>query len=299
MIRRVAFILSLAALSGCTEEPAGEPVVRTALSSGGSETGAQSADGDTAQPAPGGSPEDGSADGSLTAATASLCRKVTFEETPLTHCVADPARHTLSTVLSPDGGQPFGSLSAYAKTVEADTIALAVNAGAFGDDLRPLGYYVESGERRALLNQADGSGNFFLKPNGVLFGSESKWQILTTQDFLAKVRDRPRFGTQSGPMLVIKGVLHPQFQEDGPSRAIRHGVGLGADGTAHFVISDAPLSFGKFARFFKNRLGTPNAIALGGPVTALWDPASGRLDDKRVGPLLVVKKRLEQASAAP
>jgi uncharacterized protein YigE (DUF2233 family) len=39
-----------------------------------------------------------------------------------------------------------------------------------------------------------------------------------------------RFATQSGPMLVIDGALHPRFREDSTSLNIRNGVGVSADG---------------------------------------------------------------------
>ena len=32
----------------------------------------------------------------------------------------------------------------------------------------------------------------------------------------------PRFATQSGPMLLIAGALHPAIQDDGPSRLVRN-----------------------------------------------------------------------------
>ena len=52
-------------------------------------------------------------------------------------------------------------------------------------------------------------------------------------------------GTQSGPMLLIDGKLHPEITDDGPSRTRRNGVGVDRQGRAHFVISEGPVSFGK------------------------------------------------------
>ena len=76
------------------------------------------------------------------------------------------------------------------------------------------------------------------------------------------------------------------------SRAIRNGVGVDAEGKAHFVIAGSPLSFGQLARFFRDELKVANALYLdGGPASNLWDPASGRLDEGRVGPILVVTKK--------
>ncbi|MEL7197195.1 MAG: phosphodiester glycosidase family protein [Pseudomonadota bacterium] len=287
LITSAAFL----ALTACENQPEGEPVMRTAL--------------DGTEPTP--KPEDSSenAEEEIVEAPSnpepnatetptiavSACAKVSFDNAQFTHCVADPAKHRIKTVRGPGGGRAYGSLSAYAATADKTKVAFAMNAGAYGDDLRALGYYVEDGERLKLLNREEGSANFFLKPNGVFYGTAGQWRLRTTDSFLRNVSDRPNFGTQSGPMLVIDGKLHPEIQNDGPSRAVRNGVGLGADGKAHFAISEGPVSFGKIARFFKDKLGTKTALLLDSNVSALWDPATGRLDNKRAGPIVVVTKK--------
>lgn len=248
---------------------------------------------ETSAPAPAATPE---AQASPALADApSACRQVVFEDVPLTHCIADPGQHRIALANAPTGAAPYGSLPAFAAAADASTIAFAMNGGAYGDDLKALGYYVEGGERLKEFNRGDApegnTSNFFMKPNGVFFGSGGKWRVLSTDAFYASVSDRPEFGTQSGPMLVIEGKLHPAIQDNGPSRAIRNGVGVDAKGMAHFVISDAPISFGQLARYFRDELKTPNALYLDGQVSALWDPARGRLDKARNGPIVVVTKR--------
>ena len=54
--------------------------------------------------------------------------------------------------------------------------------------------------------------------------------------------------------------------------------GIAPDGRARFVISDGPVSLGKFARFFRDALKCRNALFFDGAVSALWDPASYRRD---------------------
>ena len=44
-----------------------------------------------------------------------------------------------------------------------------MNAGMFGEDLKPIGLYVEDGVQAKRLNRRDGYGNFHLKPNGVFY----------------------------------------------------------------------------------------------------------------------------------
>jgi uncharacterized protein YigE (DUF2233 family) len=275
MTRTPATLFAILALAACSEQPAGEPVVRAKL--------------DGSAPDAVASPE---AVPSVAAAD-STCRKVVFEDVPLTDCIADPAKHRIQMANAPAGGQPFGSLSAFAETADAATIAFAMNGGMYGDDLKAIGYYVENGERLSELDRgdSDGDGNFYMKPNGVFFGTGGTWRVLASDAFFATVGDRPAFGTQSGPMLVVDGKLHPDIQDNGPSRAIRNGVGVDASGKAHFVIADAPVSFGQLARYFRDELKVPNALYLDGQVSSLWDPASGRLDKSRVGPIIVVTKR--------
>lgn len=220
----------------------------------------------------------------------SPCTSAEFEGVPLTHCIADPAQHRIRTARAPVSGDQFGTIAGWAQGRDTSAIAFVMNGGAYGDDLRALGYFVENAERLGELNREEGSGNFFLRPNGVFFGTDGSWRILESETFVRTVGTRPQFGLQSGPMLLDGGELHPEIAENGASRAIRNGVGVDAEGRAHFVISDAPLSFGQLARFFRDELGVADALFLDANVSSLWDPATGRMDNRRVGPLLVVER---------
>jgi uncharacterized protein YigE (DUF2233 family) len=216
-----------------------------------------------------------------------------FEDMPLTICTADPGKHRITTALAPEDGAPWRSLAKLAaeRAEDAPQVAFAMNGGMYNDQGKPIGYYVEAGDRLQQLNRNDGPGNFHMKPNGVFLGSDGSWQVMTTREFYDTVSQRPEFGTQSGPMLVVNGELHPDIAADGDSRAIRNGVGVDTAGRAIFVISDVPISFGKIARYFRDVAKTPNALYLDGNVSALWDPESGRLDElHQLGPLIVVEK---------
>lgn len=278
-MRRAAILAGALMLmaAGCSEAPAGKPLVRANL------------DGST--PSAPVEPEPNAA--------TSACRELIFEGVSLTHCVADPAQHRINMANAPADGQPFGSLAAYAASVDPATIAFAVNGGMYGDDLKPVGYYVENGKRLSELDRGDGEGNFYMKPNGVFFGTGGRWQVMGSNTFFNTVGDRPEFGTQSGPMLLIEGKLHPEIQDNGPSRAIRNGIGVDAKGRAHVLISNAPVSFGQLARVFRDELKVANALYLDGQVSSLWDPASGRQDKSRVGPIIVVTRRETAAAAKP
>jgi uncharacterized protein YigE (DUF2233 family) len=263
----------LATLAACNQQAEGEPVTRIDLDN--------PARAITPAPTP-------------TPTVASACKTVTFDEAQFTDCIADPALHRITTML---GNPPYRGFKAFAAARDADapTIAFAMNAGMFDEAGKPIGYYVKDRERGHELNRNDGAGNFHMKPNGVFFGTGGKWRVMTADDFYAKIGDRPDFGTQSGPMLLVDGKLHPEITEDGPSRTIRNGVGVDGAGRAHFVISDGPVSFGKLARYFRDVLKTSNALYLDGAVSALWDPATGRMDARApIGPMIVVEEKNDE-----
>ncbi len=224
---------------------------------------------------------------------ASPCEPVIFEDTPFTHCTADPARHAVGMDLAPEGSDPpYRSLTAFADTAPASVI-FAMNGGMYDAEGQPIGYYVEDGRRLAVLNQNEGPGNFHLLPNGVFFGeANGPWRVLDTESFAEDIEDRPQFATQSGPMLVIGGELHPGIDPDGTSHKLRNAVGVDASGRAHFLISEAPVSFGKLARYYRDVLNVDNALFLDGSVSQIWDPANDRLDTgPQIGPLIVVRNR--------
>ena len=274
MMRTPIFLAAVMSLAACQPPQEGEPVARVQVS------GAPAA-----SPTPSPTP-------SIASQVESSCRSVIFENTPLTDCIAIPERHRIATALAgPDGN--YGSLAAFARSRDARTIAFAVNAGMFDEEGDPVGYFVEGGDRSQELNTADGEGNFHMKPNGVFYGTGDSWEIRTAEDFRANVTERPQFGTQSGPMLVVNGKLHPEIRDDGPSRTIRNGVGIDEQGRAHFVISAAPISFGKLARFYRDELGVKNALYLDGSVSQLWNPATERIDGGApIGPILVVERKV-------
>lgn len=227
----------------------------------------------------------------------SICEPIVFEESPFTHCIAEPGEHFIAMDLSADDAdQPYRSLDAFSEAMGAseNSIALAVNGGMFDPEGQPIGYYVEEGLRFTVLNQNEGPGNFHLLPNGVFFGetAEGPWRVWETERFADSIGERPYFATQSGPMLVISGELHPAFDPDGTSRKIRNAGGVDAAGRAHFIISEAPVSFGKLARLYRDVLNVNNALFLDGSVSQMWDPASERLDKGApIGPIILVTDR--------
>jgi uncharacterized protein YigE (DUF2233 family) len=134
----------------------------------------------------------------------------------------------------------------------------------YHEDLTQVGLLVENGHAVAPLNLADGQGNFFLKPNGVfLIRKDGKAAVMETSAYAAAKPD-VAFATQSGPMLVIDGRLHPRVEANGTSRHIRNGVGVRDENTIALAISHSQVSLGSFARLFRDALHCPNALFFDG-----------------------------------
>jgi uncharacterized protein YigE (DUF2233 family) len=224
-------------------------------------------------------------------ATVSACKPITFEGTAFLDCKADPTRDRIRLVLNDGSGRGLRSLDRLKSVMgpAVHRVRFAMNAGMFDDAGGPIGLLVVDGKQLHAINRHAGSGNFHLLPNGVFAVADGKARIVATPDF-AQASDIG-FATQSGPMLVIGGKLHPALAADGASKYIRNAVGIDAQGVAHFVISDQPVSFGKLARLYRDKLHCADALYLDGYVSSLWDPARGRLDHgKALGPLVVVER---------
>jgi uncharacterized protein YigE (DUF2233 family) len=193
---------------------------------------------------------------------------------------------------------PVRSFAELARKVDPAKVAFAMNAGMFDENGRPIGFAVAGGHEAHKINLRDGPGNFHMKPNGVFEVSVSgKASVVESGPPPSDVIQMIRFATQSGPLLVHHGKLHPKIERDGQSRLIRNGVGVTSAGRPLFVISEDPVSFGKLARFFRDRLHTPDALYFDGSVSSLWDPPDGRQDShSQLGPIIVAFK---PAASAP
>lgn len=214
------------------------------------------------------------------------CKTVESEGQPYTVCTVDLTRERVRLFwLGPDG-LPYASLSNLAGR-QGPRLSFAMNAGMYDKGQAPVGLYVEEGREMKGVSTANGPGNFHLKPNGVFYVKGDRAGVLDTARYL-RAKPAPDFATQSGPMLVIEGKIHPKISEDGPSQKIRNGVGVRDGGrTAVFAISEQPVTFGAFARLFKDGLGCRNALFLDGSVSSLYAPGLGRSDLSRpLGPLV-------------
>jgi len=189
-------------------------------------------------------------------------------------------------------GNPVAQFERLEAFVEEDgkELVFAMNAGMYHTDRSPVGLYIEDGKLTAPIVTRAGPGNFGMLPNGVFaIMNDGGVQILETSEY-AEAGGEVRSATQSGPMLVIAGSLHPKFNPDGTSRRRRNGVGISADGqTISFAISDGFVTFHEFATLFRDVLETPNALYLDGTVSRMFAPSIDRNESGLdMGPIVSV-----------
>ncbi|MGI3169510.1 phosphodiester glycosidase family protein [Pseudooceanicola sp. C21-150M6] len=224
-------------------------------------------------------------------ASAVECRDETFADKTYSVCRVDATQEELRLFLNDPGGTPYGTFEAVDARLAGEGLRLAfgMNAGMYHDDRSPVGLYREGGAEAQGLITSAGPGNFGLLPNGVFCFGPGYAEVIETLAFEKRGTACPN-ATQSGPMLVIDGALHPRFLEDSTSRYVRNGVGTSSDGkTAYFVMSGAFVTFHEFGRFFRDGLKVPQALYFDGNISRLYAPSLGRNDfGRRMGPIVGV-----------
>ncbi|MGR3761504.1 phosphodiester glycosidase family protein [Roseobacteraceae bacterium NS-SX3] len=214
------------------------------------------------------------------AARAVECSDIAYDGNRYSICEVNAAEEELRLFLRGADGEVFGHFTSIEEALAAEgkTLAFATNAGMYHADRSPVGLYVEDGSQEMRLVTNAGPGNFGLLPNGVFCIRESRADVIET---LAFEKNPPECtgATQSGPMLVIDGELHPRFLPDSDSYYIRNGVGTSADGTrAVFAISRNAVTFHDFGSLFRDHLQLPNALYFDGNISRLHAPQIGRSD---------------------
>lgn len=184
----------------------------------------------------------------------------------------NPQKKSLCFYWKDDSSTCFKSIARLKYAVEKKNkkLLFAMNGGMYKEDNTPLGLYIENGKTLTPLNIASATGNFYLKPNGVLYINNKKEAgICTTSKF--HNNGDIAYATQSGPMLVIDGQIHTAFKAGSQNTNIRNGVGILKNNTLVFVMSKTPVNLYDFALYFKN-LGCANALYLDGFVSRTFLP---------------------------
>lgn len=223
-----------------------------------------------------------------TPVAAATCTDIEYLGTSFTVCEVDPATEDLRLFLNGPDGAPLREFSAVEDMIGGE-LAIAMNGGMYHPDRRPVGLYMEGGQVVQEVIRSAGPGNFGMLPNGVICIEEDRARVIETERFVA-TGPNCRDASQSGPMLVIDGQLHPRFIPGGTSRKIRNGVGSTSDGDRLvFAISNERVNFHDFGTLFRDRLGLPNALYIDGRVSRLHAPGIGRSDGgPPMGPIIGV-----------
>ena len=177
-------------------------------------------------------------------------------------------------------------LWAATKNLQLDFV---MNAGMYKADHSPQGLYIEKQKVLSPLDTTKADGNFYLKPNGVFFITTKKAAVICTTEMFRSNKEI-EFATQSGPMLVIDGQIHPAFKEGSKNLNIRNGIGILPNGNAVFVLSKKEVNFYDFASYFKS-LGCKNALYLDGFVSRAYLPSQNWIQtDGDFGALFAVTR---------
>jgi prepilin-type processing-associated H-X9-DG protein len=225
-------------------------------------------------------------------AAAAQCDAVDHAGNSYTVCIVDLRESDLQLFWQNNAGEPFITFAAVNDALAAENahLGFAMNAGMFDADHAPIGLYVENGQQLVAANTNEGPGNFHLLPNGVFYWAGDTAGIMETNRFLAEA-PQADFATQSGPMLLIDGEVHPRFLPDSDSRKIRNGVGIIDEHTVAFAISENSVTFYEFALLFRDRLGVRNALFLDGSVSEIYVPELNRHGLGWFGPIVGVVER--------
>ncbi len=182
-------------------------------------------------------------------------------------------------------GKPFQNFSNLRDFLmsKQESLIFATNAGIYTQDNKPLGLHIENNDVLTGLNKTNpinAKGNFSLKPNGVFYVIKQQANILETSQFdlLFNTEQKLRtinFATQSGPMLLMQGNVHPRFIKGSDSLKFRSGVCVKDQEkfphTVIFAVSLIPVSFYDFALFFKDKQHCQNALYLDGSLSQIYN----------------------------
>ena len=213
---------------------------------------------------------------------------VEFKGKRVTVCRVNIRQEHLELFYRDDKGRPFkrfDRLSSWLKS-RGHRLVFAMNAGMYHPDFSAVGLLVSNERQMAPLNTGNAFGNFFLKPNGVFALTESGARVVETSVY-SKIHERVLLATQSGPLLVNNGKIHPAFKPTSDSRLYRNAVGVPSPDVALFVITETPFNFYEIATLFRDKLKCPNALFLDGSISSLYSIELHR-DDFRMdlGPII-------------
>jgi uncharacterized protein YigE (DUF2233 family) len=169
-------------------------------------------------------------------------------------------------------GQPWDTMERWVEALRAagERPRMVVNGGMFHGGATPVGLYTENAQTQTPLNRWDGSGNFYLLPNGVFAVTAAEWVVMETERWASTPRAGVRYATQSGPLLVHDGAFHPAFEPDSNWRNLRNGVCVVDGQRVALVMSIDPVTFWELASLMRDTLGCAHGLYLDGSISRTW-----------------------------
>lgn len=202
-----------------------------------------------------------------------LCSKNnSSSSTQIIDYIVDPQTQNVQLYWKNDRNKILKNIQNLKSHVESKNLELqfATNGGMFKKDFSPVGLLMQNKKTIVPLDTSTSKGNFYLKPNGVFYITvDNIPKICKTEDFINT--GKVKFATQSGPMLLIDGQIHPSFTKGSTNVYIRNGVGVLPNNKLVFAMSKSEINFYDFAVYFKN-LGCKNALFFDGFVSRTYLP---------------------------
>jgi uncharacterized protein YigE (DUF2233 family) len=208
-----------------------------------------------------------------------LFKAVTYHGKRFLLCEVNPQHYQIEAYNQQEGergAHSFSSLTALKKS----KLLFVMNGGMFEPDFNPVGLLVANGKTCNKVNlRRDGHGNFYdlplnkdTYPNGIFLIDSADNAYIVPSDHYAPLKGRTQMATQSGPILVLKGIVNENFKAGSPNVQIRNAVGVGKDGKVQLVISLEPVNFYDFSTLFRDELHCENALYLDGFVSQYYAP---------------------------
>lgn len=209
---------------------------------------------------------------SITAIISAFSYIKNWDDSNIISYTVDTKKQDLQLYWKDDNGKIFNSINnlKYYLENKKQTLVFAMNAGMYQTDYAPQGLFIQKNKIIKSLDTSNGKGNFYLQPNGVFYlTNNNEAYVCSTREL--KNTTHIKFATQSGPMLLINGEIHPAFKNGSSNLNIRNGVGILPNKKVIFAMSKTEINFYDFANYFK-KLGCENALYLDGFVSRTYLP---------------------------
>jgi uncharacterized protein YigE (DUF2233 family) len=199
--------------------------------------------------------------------------------------------------------QAYSTLEKVKEKLEKDSlikVRMITNGGMYSPNNEPQGLYIENYKETNpldLSNPKDGT-NFYMMPNGVFYvDSLNNFGVLTTESFQSQRNKlKPiKHATQSGPMLLINGNMHPNFVKNSKNEKIRSGVGVTQDNKLVFLITNDDCNFYDFASCFQDLFNCKDALFLDGAISKMYlDKISTNYTNGFFVPMISITNRIKK-----